>query len=150
MEQRVSSCLNCSSSGYERSSLRAGSHFLRIGRKKRGEEKKWPEAKRKLPSLPFPLRSRPFFFSAFISSDPQKSEPARRLREIRATMSISCANWPWKSPCTEWALRRSSGSLFHAGTVCGKKERYIAVLVCHNIPETVLSYWSPGCASADK
>ena len=94
MEQRVSSCLNCSSSGYERSSLRAGSHFLRIGRKKRGEEKKWPEAKREAPQSPLPASLPAIFFSAFISSDPQKSEPARRLREIRATMSISCANWP--------------------------------------------------------
>ena len=42
---------------------------------------------------------------------------------------------------------RWPGRLFHSGTAHGKKEDSIAVLVCRNVPEAVLTCRSSGCTS---
>ena len=61
-------------------------------------------------------------------------------------MPISCANWALKVS-TEWALRDGRAGCSTQGQSMEKKEDSIAVLVCRNVPEAVLTCRSSGCTS---
>ena len=53
-------------------------------------------------------------------------------------MPISCANWALKVSA-EWALRDGRAGCSTQGQFTEKREDSVAVLVCRNVPEAVLT-----------